>query len=54
MPFQKKGKYYYSPSGRKYTPAQVRLYYANNGFPKKKKKRKARGLKRNYNSSMYK
>ena len=34
MPFKKKGKYYYSPSGRRYTAKQVRLYYATNGFKK--------------------
>jgi len=34
MPFVKKGKYYYSPSGRKYTAKQVRLYYATRGFKK--------------------
>ena len=34
MPFEKRGKYYYSPSGRKYTAKQVRLYYATRGFKK--------------------
>lgn len=44
MPFTKiksgknKGKYK-SPSGRIFTAAQVRLYYATNGFSKKKRKR---------------
>lgn len=33
MPFKKRGKFYYSPSGRKMTLSQVRAYYA-----KKKKK----------------
>lgn len=28
MPFKKKGKYYYSPSGKKMTLKQVRAYYA--------------------------
>ena len=43
MPFKKisrgknKGKYK-SPSGRTYTAKQVRLYYAHNGFPKKRKR----------------
>jgi hypothetical protein len=43
MPFTKitsgknKGKYR-SPSGRIYTAEQVRLYYAHDGFPKRKKK----------------
>ncbi len=45
MPFRKitsgknKGKFK-SPSGRIYTAAQVRLYYAHDGFPKHKKKRR--------------
>lgn len=38
MPFKKVGKYYYSPSGRKWTKKQVALYYATNGFKKKPKK----------------
>ena len=32
MPFKKKGKYYYSPSGKKFTSKQVKLYYATKGF----------------------
>jgi hypothetical protein len=36
MPFVKKGKYYYSPSNRKYTAKQVKLYYATNGFRRMK------------------
>ena len=38
MPFKKKGKYYYSPSGKKLTPKQVKAYYATNGNSKKKRK----------------
>jgi hypothetical protein len=42
MPFKKIGdNKYVSPSGRKWTKKQVRLYYATNGF-KKKPKKKAR------------
>jgi hypothetical protein len=37
MPFVKRGKYFYSPSGRKYTEKQVKLYYATNGFERKVK-----------------
>ena len=40
MPFKKRGKYYYSPSGRKYTARQVRAYYATDGFKRKPRKRK--------------
>lgn len=46
MPFEKKGKNKnVSPSGRNFTDAQVKLYYATNGFSKlsdisKKKKSK--------------
>lgn len=40
MPFVKKGRYYYSPGGRKYTRRQVRAYYATNGFRRKPRKRK--------------
>lgn len=38
MPFvkQKDGNYK-SPSGRKFTPKQVRMYYATDGFKKKPK-----------------
>ena len=28
MPFKKRGKYYYSPSGKKMTLKQVQAYYA--------------------------
>lgn len=44
MPFRKirtgqdAGKYR-SPSGRVFTGAQVRKYYANNGWPKKGKRK---------------
>jgi hypothetical protein len=35
MPFKKIGRdTYESPSGRKFTGAQVRLYYATGGFTK--------------------
>lgn len=40
MPFTKRGKNYYSPSGRKYTARQVRAYYATKGWSKAVKKRK--------------
>lgn len=41
MPFKKTGpNTYRSPSGRKFTAAQVRLYYATNGFTKKARKKK--------------
>lgn len=41
MPFTKIGKNKYkSPSGRKFTKKQVALYYATNGFKKKKRKKK--------------
>lgn len=40
MPFKKRGKYYYSPSGRKYTARQVRAYYATGGWKRKVRKRK--------------
>ncbi len=38
MPFTKRGRYYYSPSGRRMTAAQVRAYYAKKGKGRKKKK----------------
>ena len=38
MPFQKSGKKYKSPSGKKYTKKQVKAYYATDGFKKKPKK----------------
>jgi len=37
MPFKKVGKKYVSPSGRKFTKKQVAMYYATNGFKKRKK-----------------
>lgn len=40
MPFKKRGKYYYSPSGRKYTKKQVEVYYAIKGWKRKSHKRK--------------
>jgi hypothetical protein len=48
VPFTKTGPdTYKSPSGRKYTGKQVRLYHANDGFPKHQAKKagkvKARG-----------
>ena len=45
MPFKKRGKYYYSPSGKKYTAKQVKLYYASEGF-KKSKLKKLKRLKK--------
>lgn len=37
MPFQKTGpNQYKSPSGRKFTKNQVKLYYASGGFDKNK------------------
>lgn len=45
MPFKKIGKNKnQSPSGRIFTDAQVRLYYATDGF-NKKSPRKPRGLR---------
>lgn len=38
MPFKKIGNKYKSPSGKKYTKKQVKMYYATDGFKKKKKK----------------
>ena len=41
MPFKKAGRNkYVSPSGRKYTAKQVRLYYASGGTFKKTKGRR--------------
>ena len=38
MPFQKiTGGKFKSPSGKLYTKKQVALYYANDGFPDKKR-----------------
>lgn len=43
MPFRKTGKdTYKSPSGRKYTGKQVRLYYATDGFSKKPKPKRGK------------
>lgn len=41
MPFTKRGNFYYSPSGRRYTKKQVRAYYATGGW-KRKVRRKRR------------
>ena len=41
MPFKKVGaNKYRSPSGRRFTAAQVRLYYATKGFTRKPKKKR--------------
>jgi hypothetical protein len=40
MPFERKGKYYYSPSGKRYTRKQVIMYYATGGFNPRKIKSK--------------
>ena len=40
MPFKKRGRHYYSPSGRKYTARQVRAYYATGGWKRKVRKRR--------------
>lgn len=42
MPFKKAGKYYRSPSGKRYTKRQVRAYYATKGFSRKPRRRKKR------------
>jgi len=39
MPFKKRGKYYYSPSGKKWTKKQVIAYHASKGTFSKAKKR---------------
>jgi len=39
MPFKKRGKYYYSPSGKRYTLKQVKSYYATDGWKKKRKQK---------------
>ena len=45
MPFKKTGQgMFQSPSGKTYTPKQVRLYYATDGF---KQKALAKALRRN-------
>lgn len=38
MPFRKVKGGYKSPSGKKYTPKQVRAYYATKGFERKPRK----------------
>ena len=41
MPFKKVGDHYVSPTGRHFTAAQVRLYYAHGGkFPGQKTREK--------------
>lgn len=40
MPFRKVGDHYVSPSGRKFTKKQVRLYYATKGFTRKPRRKK--------------
>lgn len=40
MPFKKVNNKYVSPSGRKYTKKQVKLYYATKGFTKKPRTKK--------------
>ncbi len=40
MPFKKIGNKYVSPSGRKFTAKQVKMYYATEGFNKAKIKNK--------------
>jgi len=40
MPFKKAGKKYKSPSGKKYTKKQVKLYYAKSGAKKKTTRKK--------------
>ena len=41
MPFTKVGpNRYVSPSGRRWTGAQVRLYYATNGFSQRIRRRR--------------
>lgn len=42
MPFTKQGDHYVSPSGRKFSKKQVKLYYMTDGF----KKPKLKALKR--------
>jgi len=43
MRFKKVGKNkYVSPSGRKWTKKQVRLYYATGGFKRKPRRKKRR------------
>jgi hypothetical protein len=46
MPFKKVGSgKYVSPSGKKYTTAQVKLYYATDGFTKKPRKQRKKEKK---------
>lgn len=43
MPFKKVGDHYVSPTGRHFTAAQVRLYYAHGGkFPGAKREKHTR------------
>ena len=42
MPFKKSGDKYVSPSGKKFTKKQVKLYYTTDGFTKKLSKHKMR------------
>lgn len=47
MPFEKEGQdSYRSPSGRKYTGKQVRMYHANDGFPGRKGRKGKRSARR--------
>lgn len=39
MPFKKVGNKYVSPSGKKFTKKQVKMYYATDGFSKGAKKK---------------
>jgi len=39
MPFKKRGKFYYH-KGRRWTPKQVKAYYATKGFRRKPRRRK--------------
>lgn len=41
MPFIKQGKYWVSPSGKKYTKRQVAAYYAHEELLKKSKNTKS-------------
>lgn len=53
MPFEKVGRdTYRSPSGRKFTGAQVRLYYAHGGkFPQRAGRRSLRRASRSRRAS---
>ena len=46
MPFIKRGKYYYSPSGKRLTKKQVIAYYATNGTFNIRKKTKSKKRRR--------